>query len=57
MYFLVILFVFLLAYGVATKAILQPQAAGWHMLRDIFFHPYYNIYGELFIDRDPENSK
>ncbi|XP_057292178.1 transient receptor potential cation channel subfamily M member 3-like isoform X1 [Hydractinia symbiolongicarpus] len=56
MYFLVILFVFLLAYGVATKAILQPQAAGWHMLRDIFFHPYYNIYGELFIDRDPENN-
>ena len=27
------------------------------MFIDVIFRPYYNIYGELFIDRDPENGK
>ena len=26
------------------------------MLTDIFWHPYFNIYGELFVD-DPDKSK
>ncbi|XP_066912898.1 transient receptor potential cation channel subfamily M member-like 2 isoform X3 [Clytia hemisphaerica] len=57
MYFLTILFVFMVAYGVCSTAILVPQKASWKMFIDVIFHPYYNIYGELFIDRDPEGSQ
>ncbi|XP_066935830.1 transient receptor potential cation channel subfamily M member-like 2 [Clytia hemisphaerica] len=57
MYFLTILFVFMVAYGVCSTAILVPQKASWKMFIDVIFHPYYNIYGELFIDRDPEDSQ
>lgn len=49
MYFLTILFVFLCAYGVSVAAILKPQTPSWKMLVDVIFHPYYNIYGELFL--------
>ena len=46
----------MLAYGVSTGAILKPRKASWTMLADIFFHPYFIIYGELFIDRDEEEG-
>nr|XP_047126608.1 transient receptor potential cation channel subfamily M member 1-like isoform X2 [Hydra vulgaris] len=51
--FLLILFVFLVAYGISTASILVPQDAGFDMIINVFFHPYFNIYGELFVDRDP----
>ncbi|XP_012554388.2 transient receptor potential cation channel subfamily M member 1 isoform X1 [Hydra vulgaris] len=54
--FLLILFVFLVAYGVSSAAILTPQTGGPKMIIDAMFHPYFNIYGELFIDRDPSDS-
>ena len=57
MYFLTILFIFMVAYGVCSTAILTPQKRSWQMFVDVIFRPYYNIYGELFIDRDPENGK
>ena len=43
----------MLAYGVSVISILKPQGSGLDMLVDVIFHPYFNIYGELFIDRDP----
>ncbi|KAK3709891.1 hypothetical protein QZH41_007500 [Actinostola sp. cb2023] len=50
-YFLLILVVFLLAYGVSQQAILFPnQAPTWELIPKIFFRPYFQVYGELFID-------
>lgn len=57
MYFLIILFVFLVAHGVAMTAILIPGPPSMQMLVYSLFHPYFNIYGELFIDRDPADGK
>ena len=56
LYFITILLVFLVAYGVVTNAILKPRKGNRSMLTDIFWHPYFNIYGELFVD-DPDKSK
>ena len=47
----------MLAYGVAQQAILNPNEAGtWGILSKIFFRPYFQTYGELFIT-DPEQRK
>ena len=54
--FLLILFVFLVAYGVSAASILKPQVGDPKMILDAIFHPYFNIYGELFVDRDPSNG-
>ena len=51
LYFLLIMVIFLLAYGVAQQAILYPnEAASWSMLSRILFRPYFQVYGELFVD-------
>lgn len=50
LYFITILLVFTLAYGVVTTAILQPQDPSYLMIRDVIFKPYFNIYGELFLE-------
>ncbi|EDO47658.1 predicted protein, partial [Nematostella vectensis] len=51
MYFLVIMVVFLLAYGVAQQAILFPhEKPSWELITKIFFRPYFQVYGELFIE-------
>ena len=45
--------VFLLAYGVARQTILEPNAAvSWKNVAEIFFVPYFQVYGELFIEKD-----
>ena len=52
-YFLFIMAVFLLAYGVARQTILEPNAAvSWKNVAEIFFVPYFQVYGELFIEKD-----
>eukprot|EP00057_Strongylocentrotus_purpuratus_P015113 XP_011669587.1 PREDICTED: LOW QUALITY PROTEIN: transient receptor potential cation channel subfamily M member 6 [Strongylocentrotus purpuratus] len=49
--FIVILFVFLVSYGVASNALMRPMKEwDWNVLRDIIYIPYWQIYGELFID-------
>ena len=56
-YFLIIMVIFMLAYGIAQQAILHPQQeASVTLLSQIFFRPYFQIYGELFLE-DPEQSK
>ncbi|RDD38223.1 Transient receptor potential cation channel trpm [Trichoplax sp. H2] len=49
--FLIILFVFLVAFGVSTQAMLNPVPE-WNsvVFKNIFYVPYYRIYGELFLD-------
>ncbi|KAL9968654.1 hypothetical protein ACROYT_G020769 [Oculina patagonica] len=58
LYFLLIMVIFLLAYGVAQQAILYPnEAASWSMVSRIFFRPYFQVYGELFVDPPDTLSK
>ncbi|XP_065060312.1 transient receptor potential cation channel subfamily M member 6-like isoform X1 [Rhopilema esculentum] len=52
-YFLFIMAVFLLAYGVARQTILEPnKPVSWKSVAEIFFVPYFQVYGELFIDKE-----
>ncbi|KAL3837250.1 hypothetical protein ACJMK2_022618 [Sinanodonta woodiana] len=46
--FLVIFLIFVVAYAIASHAILYPNTEiSFNLLRDIFRRPYWNIYGEL----------
>lgn len=57
LYFLLIMVVFLLAYGVAQQAILYPQEGpSWSVVSGVFFRPYFQVYGELFVEA-PDTSK
>ncbi|KAK3605984.1 hypothetical protein CHS0354_019664 [Potamilus streckersoni] len=50
-YFVVILMVFVLAYAIASYAILFPKTElTLDNLKSIFWRPYWNIYGELMLD-------
>ena len=45
--------VFLLAYGVARRTLLEPNTPfSWKSVAEIFFVPYFQVYGELFIEKD-----
>lgn len=58
LYFLLIMVIFLLAYGVAQQAILYPnETASWSMVSRVFFRPYFQVYGELFFVDAPDTSK
>nr|XP_039250494.1 transient receptor potential cation channel subfamily M member-like 2 isoform X2 [Styela clava] len=49
--FLFILAVFLLAYGVASQALLYPNETDFaQIIVGIIYKPYWQIYGELFLD-------
>uniref|UniRef100_A0A3B3U2Z4 Transient receptor potential cation channel subfamily M member 3 n=1 Tax=Poecilia latipinna TaxID=48699 RepID=A0A3B3U2Z4_9TELE len=55
MYFVIIMLVVLMSFGVARQAILHPnEDPSWMLARNIFFMPYWMIYGEVFADQiDP----
>ncbi|XP_073954021.1 transient receptor potential cation channel, subfamily M isoform X7 [Choristoneura fumiferana] len=55
-YFVVLLLVVLMSFGVARQAILYPdKEASWYLIREIFFQPYFMLYGEVFAPEiDPE---
>uniref|UniRef100_A0AAQ5ZM75 Transient receptor potential cation channel, subfamily M, member 1b n=1 Tax=Amphiprion ocellaris TaxID=80972 RepID=A0AAQ5ZM75_AMPOC len=51
MYFVVIMLVVLMSFGVARQAILHPdEEPTWRLARNIFYMPYWMIYGEVFAD-------
>ena len=56
--FVAITRVFMVAYGVTSTAILKPRDST-HPATGTFplWQPYFNIYGELFIDRDPPDNR
>ncbi|XP_051875162.1 transient receptor potential cation channel subfamily M member 3 isoform X2 [Pristis pectinata] len=55
MYFVIIMLVILMSFGVARQAILHPnEDPSWRLARNIFYMPYWMIYGEVFADQiDP----
>ncbi|XP_048847692.1 transient receptor potential cation channel subfamily M member 3 isoform X2 [Brienomyrus brachyistius] len=59
MYFVIIMLVVLMSFGVARQAILNPnEDPSWMLARNIFFMPYWMIYGEVFADQiDHMNSR
>ena len=56
MYFVVLLLVVLMAFGVCRQSILFPnEEPHWKLARHIFYQPYFMLYGEVFApDIDPE---
>ncbi|KAG0710418.1 Transient receptor potential cation channel trpm [Chionoecetes opilio] len=55
-YFVVLLLVVLMAFGVCRQSILYPnEEPHWRLARHIFYQPYFMLYGEVFAgDIDPE---
>ncbi|XP_076339242.1 transient receptor potential cation channel trpm-like isoform X2 [Tachypleus tridentatus] len=55
-YFVVLLLVVLMSYGVARQSILYPyEEPSWRLARNIFHMPYWMLYGEVYADSiDPE---
>ena len=50
-YFVIILFVFIVGYGVASQAILYPNnPLDWVLIKDVLHMAYFQIYGELFLE-------
>lgn len=50
-YFVVLLLVVLMSFGVSRQSILNPnEPASWLLVRDVFFQPYFMLYGEVFAD-------
>ena len=49
MYYITLMAVVLMSYGVFRQSLLFPNKdPSWRLARDIFFMPYFMIYGELF---------
>merc|ERR1740128_317250 len=49
MYYIILMLVVLMSYGVFRQSLLFPnEEASWLLARNIFFQPYFMIYGELF---------
>ncbi|XP_060576682.1 transient receptor potential cation channel subfamily M member-like 2 [Ruditapes philippinarum] len=49
--FVMVLFVFLLAYGVASQGLLYDiRTPSWAILKDIVYFPYWQLYGEIFLE-------
>ncbi|KMQ88634.1 transient receptor potential cation channel [Lasius niger] len=55
-YFVVLLLVVLMSFGVARQAILNPNSKPqWRIIRNIFMEPYFMLYGEVYADNiDPD---
>ncbi|XP_021378399.1 transient receptor potential cation channel subfamily M member 1-like isoform X2 [Mizuhopecten yessoensis] len=49
--FVMVLLVFLLAYGISSQALLYKQRRpSWSILKDMFYFPYWQLFGEIFLD-------
>lgn len=58
LYFVVIMLVVLMSFGVARQAILHPdEEPSWKLARNIFYMPYWMIYGEVFVDQIDRKSR
>ena len=51
LFFLLILVVFLLAFGITAQALLYPNAEpNWEVLKNVVYQPYFDIYGPVNLD-------
>ena len=51
MFFIAILLVVILAYGVASQALRYPNSEKeWVLMKNIVYLPYWQMYGELFLE-------
>ena len=59
LYFVVILVIIMMAFGILRQAISYPnEEARWDLLKHIFLKPYFMIYGEVYADEvDRESHK
>ncbi|XP_060085573.1 transient receptor potential cation channel subfamily M member-like 2 [Ylistrum balloti] len=49
--FVMVLLVFLLAYGISSQALLYKQRRpSWNILKDVFYFPYWQLFGEIYLD-------
>nr|XP_022329694.1 transient receptor potential cation channel subfamily M member 1-like isoform X4 [Crassostrea virginica] len=59
-YFLIIMLLVVMSFGIIRQAVhFQDEDPSWFLVRNMFFYPYWMIYGELFADEidtctDPE---
>lgn len=50
LYFVVLLLVVLMSFGVSRQAILHPDSdPDWILIRHIFLQPYFMLYGEVCV--------
>ncbi|XP_065218711.1 transient receptor potential cation channel trpm isoform X4 [Planococcus citri] len=58
-YFVVLLLVVLMSFGVCRQSILNPnEEPSWTLAKNVVFQPYFMLYGEVFADQiDPECGK
>ncbi|CAD5115014.1 DgyrCDS4036 [Dimorphilus gyrociliatus] len=57
LFFIAILLVFIVTYGVASHALLFPNTpASWSLLKNVIYIPYWQMYGDLFLDHVEGNS-
>ena len=50
-FFMLVMVVFLISYGVVSQALLYPNRKPYALIfKDVLYMPYWQIYGELFLD-------
>ena len=56
--YIMILLVFLLAYGISTNALMfRSRKLEGLVFRDIVYYPYWQIYGELYLEELEGNNR
>ncbi|WAR20827.1 TRPM3-like protein [Mya arenaria] len=54
--FIMVMIVFLLAYGVASQGLLyHVRSPSWTILKDVLYFPYWQLYGEIYLDEIDSN--
>ena len=49
--FMAILAVFIVSFGIAFQAVISPnQPPSWNVVADVLWRPYWQMYGELFLE-------
>ena len=49
--FVLILAVFIISFGIAFQALLDPnKPSSWSLLVDVLWRPYWQMYGEMYLD-------
>lgn len=56
-YFLIIMLLVVMSFGIIRQAVhFQDEEPSWFLVRNMFFYPYWMIYGELFADEIDSRS-